>query len=700
MTARTASRLAWAAVALFAALVASGLALLARNGRGGLGGNLAMVVVFGSIVGVGALVVSHQPGNPIGWLFLFIGTGAALSFASGEYEFLAYVADPAPPPGRAIAAWVSGWAWVVSIGPIMTYVPLLFPDGRLPSPRWRPVAWAAGALLLVSALLFAVAERLEITDGVRVPNPFGLVDLPVASIDQATFLAFVAVALPSVAALIVRFRRSTGEERLRLKWFTFGIGVLAGFFLFSAAVQLLGLGDEVLGGDLIAAAAFMAVPVGAGIGILRYQLFDIDLVIRKTVVFGLLAAFITIVYGVVVLGIPALVLGVRPTGMGALPLVAAVVLAIAFQPVRRRAQHWANRLVYGERATPYEVLSEFAQRMSGTFAAEELLPRTARILNEGTGAERTDVWLRVGDELRPAASWPSGGPEPGPLRVGADGELPPIPGADAAYPVRHQDELLGAVSIRKPRDEPITDTEDRLLAHVAAQAGLVLRNARLTEELRRTIDELRASRQRLVTAQDEERRRLERNIHDGAQQQLVALTVQLRLLEERIGRDPEGAREAASQLRGAAAEALEDLRDLARGIYPPLLADKGLPAAIEAQARRSNTPIDVEADGVARHPPQTEAAVYFCCLEAIQNATKHAGAARIVVRISEGDGELRFEVEDDGRGFEPAAIPRGTGLQNMSDRLEALGGTLEIRSVPGRGTTIRGRLPTDGGRAG
>ncbi|HXF72539.1 MAG TPA: histidine kinase, partial [Actinomycetota bacterium] len=648
MTSRRASRVAWAAVALFAALAGTGLVLIVRNGQGGLGGNLAMVVVFGSFVAVGALVVSRQPANPVGWLFVGVALGAATGFASGEYAFLAYVADPSPLPGREAAAWLSSWVWIVSIGPILTYVPLLFPDGRLPSARWRVLAWAAGGLLVTSAVLFALVERLEITDGVWIRNPLGVLDLPVAPIDQITFLCFVAVALPSVAALVVRFRRSTGEERLQLKWFTFGIGVLAGFFVLTAGLQLLGVGDSALGGDLVAAAAFMAVPVGAGIGILRYRLFDIDLVIRKTVVFGVLAAFITIVYGAVVLGIPALVLGVRPTGVGALPLLAAVVLAIAFQPVRRRARHWANRLVYGERATPYEVLSEFAERMSGAFAAEELLPRTARILGEGTGAERTDVWLRVGDELRAAASWPPDRPEARPLRVGPDGELPPVAGADAAYPVRHQGELLGAVSVRKPRDEPLTEAEDRLVAHVAAQAGLVLRNARLTEELRATIDELRASRQRLVAAQDEERRRIERNIHDGAQQQLVALTVQLRLLEQQVERDPGTAREAAGRLRAAATEALEDLRDLARGIYPPLLADEGLPAALEAQARKAPIPVTVEADGVGRHPPEVEAAVYFCCLEAIQNAAKHASASHVALRISPGDGELRFEVEDDG----------------------------------------------------
>jgi signal transduction histidine kinase len=238
----------------------------------------------------------------------------------------------------------------------------------------------------------------------------------------------------------------------------------------------------------------------------------------------------------------------------------------------------------------------------------------------------------------------------------------------------------------------MTPAREKLIRDVAAQAGLVLRNVRL-------IEDLRASRQRLVTAQDEERRRIERNIHDGAQQQLVALAVQLRLLEQQVERDPGAAREAAGRLRAAAAEALEDLRDLARGIYPPLLADQGLRAALEAQARKAPLPVAVEADGVGRYPREAEAAVYFCCLEALQNAAKHAGASRILVRVAPEDGELRFTVEDDGRGYDPPTTPRGSGLQNMADRIEALGGSLEVRSSPGRGTAVTGRLPAPSGGA-
>jgi signal transduction histidine kinase len=229
--------------------------------------------------------------------------------------------------------------------------------------------------------------------------------------------------------------------------------------------------------------------------------------------------------------------------------------------------------------------------------------------------------------------------------------------------------------------------KEKLVRDLAGQAGLVLRNVRL-------IEELRASRQRLVAAQDEERRRLERNLHDGAQQQLVALSVRLRLAESLAERDPPGTKAMLSALQAETGDALENLRDLARGIYPPLLADHGLPAALEAQARKAPVPVEVRSDGVGRLPKEVEAAVYFCCLEALQNVAQYAHATHAEVRLSASGDELAFEVIDDGDGFDPSAMRRGSGVQGMADRMEALGGILEIRSEPGTGTTVTGRIPT------
>jgi signal transduction histidine kinase len=266
------------------------------------------------------------------------------------------------------------------------------------------------------------------------------------------------------------------------------------------------------------------------------------------------------------------------------------------------------------------------------------------------------------------------------------GDLPVIDAAETTVPVRHQGELLGAISVHMPPKEGLSSAGERLIADVASQAGLVLSNARL-------IEELRASRQRLVAAQDAERRKLERNLHDGAQQQLVAMAVKQRLAATLVVKDPNAAAAMLESLQQETTDALENLRDLARGIYPPLLADQGLASALTAQARKAAIPVEVQSDGIGRYPQDAESAVYFCCLEAMQNVAKYARADRTVLRLSSGNGALTFEVADDGAGFDPERTPFGSGMQNMADRLAAIGGSLDVRSSPGRGTTVTGTLP-------
>jgi signal transduction histidine kinase len=337
------------------------------------------------------------------------------------------------------------------------------------------------------------------------------------------------------------------------------------------------------------------------------------------------------------------------------------------------------------------VLAQFSERVAESYATDDVMPRMARVLAEGTGAQRADVWLRSGTTWRDGAVWPLDAAlaEPFPM---SDGTLPPINGANQLVEVRHQGDLLGALSVTKRSGESLTPVEENLLSHLAGQAGLVLRNVGLTSALHARLAELRASRQRLVTAQDEERRRLERNLHDGAQQHLVALKVKLGLAEMLMGRDPDKAKLTLDQLKCDADEALETLRDLARGIYPPLLADKGLQVALESQGRKATVPVTVDAGGIGRYSQEVEAAVYFCCLEALQKVQKYAHASNVAIRVREAKGTVSFEVADDGDGFDVATTKRGAGLINMADRLDALGGGLQVTSSIGQGTTIAGSL--------
>jgi signal transduction histidine kinase len=638
--------------------------------------------IFGQVANlavpvVGLVLASRRPGNRIGWLFLAAGLALGLSSFSAQYGLRALAVAPGSLPAGRAAAWLANWIWVVPFA-VFALVLVLFPTGRPRSRRWQVAAWFVGA-----AFILAAADQL--VDAVRLwRDPFRTFLQSYNPPDvTAAYILMVAALVVGAAAVVVRFARSSGEERLQLKWFMAAavllVATLIPWFLTNLAFTA-----------LLTNVAFLCLWVAIAIAILKYRLYGIDFVISKAVLYGSLAVFITAVYAALVVGVGTLAGNTRSPVLAAL---AAAVVALAFQPVRRRAERLANRVVYGRRATPYQVLSEFAHRIGGTYASEDVLPQMAKIVAGGTGAEQVVVWLRVDDELRPEAS-SDGSPHPAPLpldRLADDGpstngrQLPSLPNADVSVPVVHQGELLGGISIRMPRDEPLRPAGEQLVADVASQAGLVLSNAGL-------IEDLRASRQRLVTAQDEARRRLERNIHDGAQQDLVALSIKLRLAGMTVENLAQ-AKQAFGELQTEAGEALQNLRDLAHGIYPPVLADLGLAAALNAQAARSAVPVTVEADGIGRFPPQAEAAVYFCCLEALQNIAKYAHATQARICVRARGGTLSFTVSDDGAGYDTRRTPMGAGQRNMADRLAALGGQLEVRSAPGRGTTIAAHLP-------
>jgi signal transduction histidine kinase len=681
--------LAWTSWGIYVLLAATAVALVLIGPGGSLTGAgvigvLAFMVAFLAMATVGGLVAWRQPRNAIGWMLLIVSICAAILFVSSQYATLA-AQRPASLPGARWAAWISNWVWIVPISFPLSFLLLLFPDGRLPSARWRPFAWSAGAYLALSTLVFALAGGSA--GGLRVGDPIGIDALrPVATfMDGPGFVVFLAIIIVSLVALVMRFRQADGVQRRQIKWFAWAGAVAVALFLSQGALDALGA-RGILFRVIVPASAFLILPLGVGMAILRHRLYDIDVVINRTVLYAVLGALITALYVGIVVGIGTLV-GSR--GNLFLSILATAIIAVGFQPLRVRARHLANRLVYGKRATPYEVLSEFGERLAGSYGTDDALPRLARVVGEGVGAQRSIVWLRIGGALRPAAAWP--GDDRASELPGRTGD--PEAADDQAFEVRHQGESLGAISVAMPPREPLTPTGHKLLQDLAAQAGLILRNVRL-------IEELRSSRQRIVAAQDEERRRLERDIHDGAQQQLVALAVKLRLVEKLARQDPERTEQMATQAKTELQQAVEDLRDLARGIYPPLLADKGLPAALEAQARKAPLPVAVMRNGVGRYSQEVEAGIYFCVLEALQNAAKYSEATSVTVRLEREDAHLVFEVADDGRGFDPSSTPKGSGLQNMSDRVEALGGTFEVASSPGDGTTVRGRLPVRQGSAG
>jgi signal transduction histidine kinase len=679
---RTVTRWPWLPSTGAIALAASAIPVQVLGGGQPTEDALFLPVGFLLVVGystVGAILASRKPRNPIGWILIAVGSAFGIAFFTEGYARYTLETNPGALPFGDVAAWFGTWVYAVMLFGLPV-VALLYPDGRVVSPRWRPVPWVVLGCAAAASLGTALAPgSIDVETGFAVTNPFGIEAIgPILELVSSIGWIGLFVAIPvSIISLVLRYRRSAGEARQQIRWLVFVALALVFSLILVIPAAIIGgeafersIGPSVAFGVIFSLIA-LGVPAAIGVAILKYRLYDLDLVIKKTVVYAILAIFV-FGLGTAFAWAAAGFLFWDSKGNAYSFLLTGLVIGVAVWPLRRLATRIANRLVYGKRATPYQVLTEFSGRLAESYAADDVLERMAQVLAAAVGAETATVWLGSGERLRPGATWPTG-------------ETSETAPAEDAIEVRHQGEVLGALSARMPARDPMTPGKERLIRDLAAQAGLVLRNAGL-------IEDLKASRQRIVAAQDERAKKLERNIHDGAQQQLVALSVKIGLVERVLHSDMEKASSMLGEVKGEANDALETLRDLARGIYPPLLADKGLGAALESQARKSSVPVSVERDGIGRYPQEAEAAVYFSCLEALQNVAKYAEASRATVRLGQTDDSLTFEVIDDGLGFDPATASRGTGLQGIADRLAALGGDLTVRSAPGEGTTITGRL--------
>jgi len=423
---------------------------------------------------------------------------------------------------------------------------------------------------------------------------------------------------------------------------------------------------------------------------------------HRLAVTGVLACFVVALYVTVVLGGGALI-GQTGSPSLLLSVVATAAVALLFAPVQSAIERVAGRLGHPAAATPYDVLTRFSEAVTGGHGTVELPARMSKVLAEGTGAQWAQVWLQVSGCLTLAATWPAD------ARADVRPPSPRPDGTDStgtgrrAVPVRDGSGSLGVLRLQERPGVPLTGVERRLVAGLAAQAGLVLRLAALRAELEDRHAELvlragdlRASRDRLIAAHDAERRRLERDLHDGAQQHLVALTVNLRLAQTISRRSPERAAHLLAEQADAARVAIETLTSLSRGIYPSLLEAEGLVSALRSAAATSAIPVTVDTTTTRRPPLAVEAALYFCCMESVQNAAKHSGAASVSVRLVDRSGRWLLSVTDQGAGFDPqtvGAAGTGVGLVNMRDRLDAVGGTLSVQSRSGEGTRVTAEAP-------
>jgi len=643
---------------------------------------VAAVVTVG-LCAVVWIVAPHQPRNASVWAMtaaslggLSVLTAAMLPFLTeadpGTLRHPHYVPADHPRPVALVTAVVEVASTIGVFVPV-TLGLLLFPTGSLPRRRWRWVARCSAGSIGAVCVAYVIANRPAATR-----NPERWIVLGVA---QLAVLAAMAI---SIVAVVGRLRSCSGDARQQVKWVLWGAAVAAVALV--TGTLLVGRGDR--GGEWLAPLLVFTgftVMIGAyGVAMARYRLYDVDLVISRTIVYAALAAVVTGVYVGAVVGVGSIV-GAGGEPHAALAIASTAVVAAVFQPLRRRLQRLVDRLVYGRRATPHEVLSAFAERVAAN--DDQLVEQVARSLVDGTGAVAAEVWVTAPGAPHRVAAWPG----PGAHRAGES----------VTFTAVHRGAELGSLVLWLPVGQRLPEQDRRLAEQVASGLGLALRNRTLTTTLERRVAELRQSRRRVVAVQDEIRRRIERDLHDGSQQQLVAIRVKLGLacaLAERSGSP--GTLAAVRELLEHAERVIESMREFARGVYPPLLEADGLRPVVAAQARRLAIPVAVETSGLGRYDREVESTVHVCVTEALRNVARHAGARSAWVRVGEVAGAVRFEVGDDGAGFDVDATPRGAGLTNLADRLAALGGALTVSSAPGAGTLVAGTIPAGAGGRG
>jgi signal transduction histidine kinase len=576
------------------------------------------------------------------------------------------------------------WAWIPSIGgQLADEIGLaagivlfgLFPDCRPQRAyeRWVPTVVAVvGALL---PFLYAVTSPTLATDDPPLVSPFYVPAMAGAGpVVAAVHDAFPLLLLLAVLLLAMRYRRISPAERRRIRWLVLGLGgALVSMAILTALTFVMPTGPLLLA-DFVLWPVTVVLALGSVVLAVAYDgVFGIDQPLRRAAVYRVLWTLIAVCYvgAATALGLTAAQY-LRP----AAAVLLAAGAALLFQPVQRRLEQLADRWVFGNRLDGYRVLTRFGAALETAPNSAELLPALAAAVRDGLDLD----WVRV--RLETGMTGTAGEPEDREAVL-----VVPLPG--------------GRIECGPRRDGELVDEDRRLLQQLAGQAAPGIRNLHLATELTERLDtirqqatELAESRARVAEAQDAERRRIQRDLHDGVQQDVVVLTAKLAMARERLRRGDDADRPLA-ELQADLGRLLGQVREFAHTIHPPVLSDQGLLEAVEAQAARLPLAVVIEADAAlrgARYPQHVEAATWYVLSEALTNVVKHSGARQVSVTLRQPGGVLLVEIRDDGCGFDPD-VPRGLGLTGLADRVAIARGTLRLVSRPGGGTTLRAEIP-------
>jgi two-component system, NarL family, sensor kinase len=629
---------------------------------------------------LGYLVTRREPHHRAGWLLVAIGALSAVHVglvALVDHQMIAAgvghsgqrfeaVAPSSLPLDVMIPMWFSAWLWIPVLVMAFTVFLLVFPDGELPRDRRRlgfPLSIAATTALSIA---YMVETWPWASDPIIMGDSIGRNRLVISLLMVGGSLLIVAVVL-SISTLAERWRNADPEQRRRMRPVVFtaiafavlGVALFPWQWLWTPVALILIW-------TLLGSYAF---------AIARYRLHDLDIFVSRAAVAAVLAVTLTATYLAIVVGVGQLAGRGRDNSL--LPLVAAGVVAVAFDPLRRSVRRLVDRLIYGHDRDAYEVLHGIADRLRSS-SDDGVLTDIAQLLVRGTGAEQIEIATTVRGTDRILAT---------------DGHTD-RPDALWAVPVVHEHDHLGHVRVFARSTADLAPGASSLVEDAAATLGVVLRNAQLTVDLQEQVRALRRSSERLVHAHDEARRSLERDIHDGAQARLIALKIRLGMAERKAASTGDG--ELTALLGGTCAEidgAIHTLRSLGHGLRPSALGGAGLAAAIRCEARGLPMDVIVDAPDVGRYDPAVESAVFFSCLEAIQNSAKHGRADQVRVQLSSRSGGLTFSITDDGTGFDPERTTDGTGFTNVRDRVTSLGGEVRIEAATGCGTTVTGHVP-------